>query len=229
MGLLKLHLTRHDFGYTRAQTIGRGHWPATAETMIEMPRMDQLHAAIRDVLTHNVPGDFIECGVWRGGATIFMRAALEAYGDSARRVWAADSFEGLPKPNPALYPADQGDRLWTMTELAVGVHQVKANFDRYGLLDDRVQFLVGWFKDTLPSAPIEKLAVLRVDADLYESTTQALEYLYPKLSAGGYCIIDDYGAVASCRKAVEDFRARHGIRDELQRIDDTGVYWIRTR
>ena len=157
-----------------------------------------------------------------------MRAALEAYGDSSRRIWVADSFEGLPKPNPSLYPADKNDRLWTMSELAVGVNQVKANFDRYGLLDERVRFLPGWFKDTLPVAPIEKLAILRIDADMYESTTQALEFLYKKLTVGGYCIIDDYGVLPSCKKAVDDFRASQGIRDEIVKIDSTGVFWRKT-
>ena len=113
--------------------------------------------------------------------------------------------------------------------LAVGVDQVKANFRRYGLLDDQVKFLVGWFKDTLPKSPVEKLAILRVDADMYESTTEALQYLYPKLSIGGYCIIDDYGAVAGCKRAVEDFRKTQNITDEMKHIDWTGVFWQKTK
>ena len=93
------------------------------------------------------------------------------------------------------------------------------NFRRYGLLDEQVRFLQGWFRDTLPVAPIERLAVLRLDGDLYESTIQALESLYDKLSAGGYVIVDDYGNVAACRQAVHDFRAQRGINDPIQPID----------
>ncbi len=102
------------------------------------------------------------------------------------------------------------------------------NFRRYGLLDDQVRFLKGWFRDTLPDAPIERLAVLRLDGDLYESTIQALECLYDRLSAGGYVIVDDYGNVAGCRQAVHDFRAQRGINDPIRPIDWAGVYWRRS-
>ena len=204
-------------------------WPAAAETMIGLRRLDNLHFCIADVLRRRVPGDLIETGVWRGGASIFMRAVLKAYNDTERVVWLADSFAGLPKPNPAVYPADAGDLLWTHTILAVSLEEVKENFTRYGLLDDQVRFLAGWFRDTLPNAPIGSLAVLRLDGDLYESTMDALRFLYPKLSVGGYAIVDDYGAMAACRAAVDDFRAEHGITEELQQIDWTGVFWKRLR
>jgi O-methyltransferase len=200
-------------------------WPESAETMIGLKRLDNLHRCIQDVLAQNVPGDLIECGAWRGGATIFMRAALFAYNDPSRRVWVADSFQGLPAPTPGTYPADLGDEFHKFGELAVPVDAVRMNFARYGLLDDRVKFLVGWFKDTLAKAPIERLAVLRVDADMYEGTIQSLEALYSKVSPGGYIIIDDYGAVQGCRKAVDTFRREQHISEPLQKIDWTGVYW----
>ena len=97
-----------------------------------------------------------------------------------------------------------------VSTLMVGADQVRANFDRYGLLDDQVRFLEGWFADTLPMAPIEQLAILRLDGDLYESTMDALVPLYEKVSPGGFVIVDDYGAWEPCRKAVDDFRAQHG-------------------
>jgi O-methyltransferase len=201
--------------------------PITAETMIGRRRLDQLHDCIRDVLRSRTPGDFAECGVWRGGAVIFMRGALEAYADSDRQVWVADSFEGLPRPDPRNYPADAGDVHHLARGLAVSLEEVTANFERYGLLDDRVRFLPGWFKDTLPTAGIAKLAILRADGDMYESTMQILAHLYPKLSGGGYCIVDDYGAVEGCRRATDDFRAAHGITELLRPIDWTGVFWQR--
>jgi O-methyltransferase len=188
-----------------------------------------LHHCIRDVLQRGVPGDFIETGVWRGGATIFMRAALEAYGDTTRRVWVADSFKGLPPPDPR-FPADTGNTLWSDSRLAASVDQVKANFARYGLLDDRIRFLVGWFRDTLPNAPIDQLSIVRLDGDLYESTMDGLRSLYPKLSVGGYLIIDDYRVEAlGCRQAVDEFRAEHDITEPIQVIDWAGVFWQRLR
>ena len=204
------------------------NYTTDADTMVGKVRLDSLQSCLVDVLRDGVPGDVIETGVWRGGASIFMRAVLYAYGITDRTVWAADSFQGLPRPDPVRYPADADDELWKASALAVSLDDVKANFAAYGLLDDQVRFLVGWFRDTLPAAPIDRLAVMRLDGDLYESTMDALTALYPRLSVGGYVIVDDYGAMASCRKAVEDFRAERGITDEITPIDWTGVYWRRT-
>jgi O-methyltransferase len=204
-------------------------WPARAESMAGLKRLDNLQYCIIDVLHRGVPGDLIETGAWRGGVTIFMRAVLEAFGDPDRHVWVADSFQGLPKPDPGRWPAEAGDEHWTREQLAVPLEEVQANFARYGLLDERVRFLPGWFKDTLPAAPIEQLAVLRLDGDMYGSTMEALEALYPKLSPGGYVIVDDYGAIPQCKEAVTDFRTAHGIIDPMESVDWTGVYWQRSR
>lgn len=210
---------------TRAE--GRD-WPARAESMAGLRRLENLQFCVTDVLRRGVPGDLIETGAWRGGVTIFMRAILEAYGDTERHVWVADSFQGLPRPDPERWPAEAGDEHWTRGELAVPLEEVQANFARYGLLDERVRFLAGWFADTLPTAPIERLAVLRLDGDMYGSTMEALEALYPKLSVGGYVIVDDYGAIPQCKEAVTDFRARHDIIDPMETVDWTGVYWQRS-
>ena len=177
------------------------YWPRYADTMIGMKRLDNLQSCVETVLADKVEGDLIETGVWRGGATILMKACLHARGDTRRRVFVADSFQGLPPPDLEKYPEDAGDRHFKLEHLAVSEEQVRANFERYGLLDERVVFLKGWFKDTLASAPIDKLAVMRLDGDMYESTMDALGPLYPKLSEGGFCIIDDY-ALPGCRKAA---------------------------
>lgn len=208
----------------RLRETGRD-WPVRAESMIGLQRMDNIRHCIEAALRDDVPGDVIETGVWRGGATIFMRAVLKARGDASRRVWVADSFEGLPPPDPRRYPADAGDKHFRFQGLHIGVEQVKENFRRYGLLDDQVHFLVGWFKDTLHSAPIDKLAVLRLDGDLYESTIQSLDALYPKLSAGGFCIVDDYGYMDSCKRAIHDYRQTHNINEPILDIDGYGIYW----
>jgi O-methyltransferase len=210
----------------RAREVG-ADLPSSAETMVGAKRLANLRFCVETVLREGVPGDLIETGVWRGGASIFLRGLLAAHGVSDRVVWVADSFAGLPPPSPD-YPADAGDDHWTRPELAVSLEQVQANFARYGLLDGQVRFLQGWFKDTLPSAPIERLAVVRLDGDLYESTTDALSALWPKVSVGGFVIVDDYGAIDACRTATDDFRAAHAIEDELVQIDWTGYFWRRS-
>jgi O-methyltransferase len=202
-------------------------WPDRAVTMIGLRRLDNLQSCVEDVLLKHVPGDFIEAGVWRGGATIFMKAILKEYGDTTRTVWVADSFEGLPPPDPDKYPADKGNQLSQEAVLAVSLEEVRSNFDRFGVLDERVKFLKGWFKDTLSKAPIEKLAILRLDGDLYQSAMDTLVPLYPKLSPGGYCIIDDSGPPV--KQAVDDYRRQHGITEEIHRADATGAYWQKAK
>lgn len=209
-----------------------GTWPSIAHTMIGIPRLNNLQFCIENVLANNIPGDLIETGVWRGGATIFMRAILKAYGVTNRLVWVADSFEGVPAPNTIQYPEDTGHKLQfhLYEDFAVSLEEVQSNFKRYGLLDNQVRFLKGWFRDTLPSAPIERLAVLRLDGDLYESTMDTLVNLYPKLSMGGYVIIDDYGKIEACRKAVHDYREQHEITEKIFQTDRTkwtAAYWQR--
>jgi len=201
-------------------------WPPFAHSMVGLRRLDSLHRCIEDVLHSNVPGDLIEVGAWRGGASILMRGALDAYGDKERLVWVADSFEGLPKPDKEMYPADAGDIHHVFSNLAVSLDEVKRNFSLYDLLDDRVRFLKGWFADTLPTAPINRLSILRLDGDMYGSTMQALSALYHKLSVGGYCIIDDYH-LKGCRTAVHDYRSQHAIEDPIERIDELSVLWKR--
>jgi len=203
-------------------------WPSVAHSMIGRRRMGNLRQLAEEVLFNQVSGDFIETGVWRGGACIYLKAVLEAYGVKGRRIWAADSFAGLPPPNETAYPADTGDKFHTYEELAVPLEEVKRNFERYGLLDEQVVFLKGWFKDTLPGAPTGPLAILRMDGDMYESTMDALVSLYDRVSPGGYVIVDDYRVVDGCRKAVDEFRARRGIDDEIVEIDGVGVYWQKT-
>ena len=203
-------------------------WPSQAHTMIGSKRLANVRLLTEKIISNRIPGDFIETGVWRGGACIMMRAVLEAYGVKNRRVWLADSFEGLPAPKPDLYPADTGEKFHEYKELAVDIEEVKNNFRKYGLLDDQVVFLKGWFKDTLPSAPVGQLALLRLDGDLYESTITPLEILYDKVSTGGYVIVDDYHVVKGCAQAVKDFCASRLLEPEMVEIGGIGVYWQKT-
>lgn len=199
-------------------------WPMFGYSMIGTKRLDNLEQCLRTILHDQVPGDLLETGVWRGGACLFMKAVLNQLGDKARTVWLADSFQGLPKPTAS---ADNEKR-YDLTEcdfMKVSQEQVEANFERFELRDERVRFLKGWFCDTLPTAPIKQLALLRLDGDLYTSTLDALNAMYHRVSPGGYVIVDDYGSWNGCRVAVDEFRKAHGIESEMTKIDFTGVYW----
>ena len=203
-----------------------------AISMLPAKRMDNIEHCVGQVIAQGVPGDLIETGVWRGGATILMRALLKRHGVTDRNVWVADSFEGLPEPDAEKFPLEH--KLFhgaaiskTYGRFAVSLEDVQANFRAFSLLDDQVRFLKGWFKDTLPTAPITRLAVMRLDGDYYASTMDALVALYDKLSVGGFVIIDDYGEDlwTNCRQAVEDFRRSRALSDPLVQVDSKCSYW----
>jgi O-methyltransferase len=203
-------------------------WPSRAHTMIGMARLDNLQECVETIINDRISGDLIETGVWRGGASIFMRGILKAFGVVDRKVWVADSFEGLPPPDAKLYPQDSGFELYQYADLAVSVEEVRRNFERYGLLDERVNFVKGWFRDTLPVVPIERLALMRLDGDMYESTMDALVHLYPKLQVGGFVIIDDYNLIAACNQAVDEFRQARRIAADIIPVEGCGAFWRKT-
>ncbi|MBU2621297.1 MAG: TylF/MycF family methyltransferase [Proteobacteria bacterium] len=195
-----------------------------AHTMIGGKRLDNIHRCLDVIMRDRVPGDVMETGVWRGGAVVFMRGYLAAYNMTDRTVWAADSFAGLPKPAT---PEDAGYDFSVDVHpiLAISLEEVQQLFAKYGLLDEQVQFVKGWFHESLPNVPVKELALLRLDGDLYKSTRDALVNLYHKVVPGGFIIIDDYGDFQPCQKAVDEFRLQNNIREPIERIDWTGVFW----
>lgn len=204
----------------KSRYVGRD-WPLNALTMVGFKRLDSLQECMETVIADGIQGDFIETGVWRGGTCIFMRGVLRAYGIIDRMVWVADSFAGFPAPE-----RDDDIALATQPEqghLAVSMTDVEHNFYLYGLMDWQVRFLPGWFSQTLPG-PIKRLAVLRLDSDLYDSTMDSLVPLYPLLETGGFCIVDDWN-VPMCREAVCEYRDINGITEPLIDIDGHSVYW----
>lgn len=192
-----------------------------AKTMVGRRRLDQLENAVNDLIDRGVAGDLVECGVWRGGASILMRGVLETRGERDRKVWLCDSFAGLPAPGE-LDAEDLTPE--ARPELVVSRQRVEENFDQFDLLDDQVRFVEGFFRDTLPGAPIDEIALLRLDGDYYDSTIDSLEALYDRVSPGGIVIVDDY-AVPGCREATNEFRSRRAIEEDLVEIDWTGRYW----
>ena len=198
------------------------HWPDRAHTMIGLKRLNNIQYCFEHIVKDNIEGDVIETGVWRGGACIFMKALVNLY-ELDKKVYVADSFEGLPKPDPR-YPVDKGDKHWTFDKLAVDLPTVRNNFRRYNLLDRNVIFVKGFFEHTIPNLSVDKLSILRLDGDMFSSTIQVLEPLYDKLSVGGFIIIDDYN-LKGAKSAVMKFRSDRNISSKIVEIDKCGAYW----
>lgn len=201
-------------------------WPERAHTMIGLKRLNNLHDCLDYIRENGIKGDFIETGVWRGGASIFIKYYNEIY-KLGRKVFVADSFKGLPVPDTEKYPQDYGDNHYTYDFLKVPLEEVKRNFKMYNVLDENVIFLKGWFSETLKdNDQITELSLLRFDGDMYGSTIDVLTNLYPKLNKNGVIIIDDY-CLENCVKAVTDFRLNNNINDDIKAVDRCGVFWYK--
>ena len=254
-------------------------------TMIGLKRLDALQTCIETIITQDVKGDLLEAGVARGGACIFMRAALRAHDDRSRRVFCCDAFAPGPPPSSPLlllfilplwwvvtfcigiapfsiqrrvargllglqraFPSDSvrmtDDTVRSIIfyfsnilsmKIPDGVHLgsslecVRSHFARFGLLDEQVVFLPGFFSVTLPCAPIEQLSLLRLDGDFFTSTWDALVHCYPKLNLGGFVLVDDYFAFEECRRAVDTYRSEHQIVEELVVVDHMSAMWRKTQ
>jgi O-methyltransferase len=201
-------------------------WPDRAHTMIGIKRLNNLHSCLDYIRTNKIEGDLIETGVWRGGACIFMKYYNDLY-KMNKKIFVADSFQGLPEPDLQKYPQDINDTHHQIDYLKVSLEEVKNNFNLYGVLDENVIFLKGWFKDTLEKNPlIKKLGLLRFDGDMYGSTIDVLESLYDKIVDNGILIIDDY-CLPNCLKAITDFRNVKDIKDEIEIVDKCGIFWYK--
>ena len=202
-----------------------GDWPFSGLTMVGLSRLDDLQACVESVVADQVEGDVIEAGTWRGGASILARATLDSLGADERTVWVADSFEGLPAPDPE-FPEDSGLDLSRIDFLAVPPEEVRSHFARFGC-EHGIELVEGLFDETLPSLREHRWAVVRLDGDTYEATWVGLESLYPGLSAGGYLIVDDYVLIEECRRAVDEYRSQHGITEPIEKVDWNGIRWRR--
>jgi O-methyltransferase len=203
------------------------------QTMTSIERMYALWSATRYIVDNGLPGDFVECGVWRGGSVMLMAATLLKLGDTTRKLWLYDTFEGMTAPTADDVQAMSGR---TAAEI-LREHQrsadgpfwgiaprdvVEGNLRRTNYPFERFHLIAGDVTATLPQSAPEQIALLRLDTDWYTSTRHELEHLYPRLVRGGVLIIDDYGYWRGARKATDEFVATLEPRPLLQRIDYTG-------
>jgi O-methyltransferase len=195
-------------------------------------RIQALIASVRYVVANNIPGSFVECGVWRGGSMMAAALTLHSLGDLSRDMYLFDVFDSeLPAPTevdqtgsgdrPQAGPSPR--RYWSY----VTVEEVRSNLATTGYPSERVHLVRGKVEQTIPDKAPSAIALLRLDTDWYESTAHELRHLYTRLSPLGVLIVDDYGSHFGARKAVDEFFASHPFRPLLQRIDVSGVVAVK--
>lgn len=202
-------------------------------TMTSVERMYSLYASVDYILKNKIEGDFVECGVWRGGSAMLMAKMLSNRNIVDRKIYLYDTFEGMAEPsshdlayngeNASTQLADnvndKENTVWCLADL----NDVKNNLKKSGFSENNLVYIKGKIEDTVPSnMPENKIALLRLDTDWYESTKHELIYLFPKLIENGVLIIDDYGHWQGCRKAVDEYIKEHKLPILLNRIDYTG-------
>ncbi len=200
-------------------------------TMTSLERMYGLHKAVEYIVRAGVPGDLVECGVWKGGSMVVVAETLLQLGKADRDLWLYDTFEGMPEPGDADVQYDDvtaADRLAAAgirvgeTWGAVGVEEVRATLLATGYPKGRIHLIKGMVEQTIPARVPEAIALLRLDTDWYASTRHEMEQLYPRLESRGVLIVDDYGHWKGSRKAVDEYLAASGAPLYLARLDYTG-------
>ena len=202
-------------------------------TMTSIERLYSLYKAMRYVIDNKIPGDFIECGVWKGGSSLMMAKMLAMHGIFDRKVILYDTYEGMSEPteHDKDYAGVSADVLLDKSSIEVqdsvwcysSFEEVKNNLMLSGLPEENIIMIKGKVEDTIPSqVPASQIALLRLDTDWYESTRHELEHLYPMLVPNGVLIIDDYGHWEGCRKAVDEYIKNNNLNMLLSRIDNTG-------
>lgn len=217
----------NDFDDRLAETIRA----VSPYTMTSPARLAALYDAVHHIVRYDVPGDVVECGVWKGGSMMVVARTLRELGRTERALHLFDTFAGMPEPSsddvsingsaalPRWRQRQRGSvNLWDYAPL----QEVKAALATTGYPSERIHFVEGLVEDTVPSEAPERIAVLRLDTDWYESTRHELEHLWPRLQSGGVLIIDDYGHWKGARKAVDEYLTRLDVPVLLARIDYTG-------
>lgn len=209
-------------------------------TMTSDERVAALCDAVRYVVTNRIPGDIVECGVWKGGSMMAVARTLLDLGDSARELHLFDTFEGMTAPTgedvaltgelaadlmAASTDRENAESVWCRAPLDV-VRQAMASVGYDG---SKIHYIKGRVEDTIPDAAPERIALLRLDTDWYESTRHEMIHLFPRLCVGGVLILDDYGHWLGARRAVDEYLGEHNVPLFLQKIDYTGRYAVKWR
>jgi len=196
-------------------------------TLTSFERMVSLTRAVGYVVDHNIPGDFVECGVWKGGSVMLMARALRRRNEGRREIHVFDTFEGMTEPtsHDVSYDGEVASETYVRVNdrlIAIGLEEVKKNVLSVGYDPEKIHFVKGKVEETIPRYAPQRIALLRLDTDWYESTKHELHHLFPRLSPGGVVIIDDYGHWSGARRAVDEYIRDHRISILLTRIDYTG-------
>eukprot|EP01097_Dermamoeba_algensis_P009303 TRINITY_DN6525_c0_g1_i1.p1 TRINITY_DN6525_c0_g1~~TRINITY_DN6525_c0_g1_i1.p1 ORF type:complete len:416 (-),score=108.94 TRINITY_DN6525_c0_g1_i1:94-1341(-) len=215
--------------FDQVQRMNGKDWPMIGLTMAGQVRIDSLRSAVEGVIKNNVEGDWVECGVWRGGSSIYAKALFDSLDrvNNDRLVWLVDSFVGLPPPRKSGMDTLKWSKL---NYLRVPLDEVQENFRAFNLLDDKVKFCQGYFVNSLPKCGCRnrKIAILRMDGDMYESTMDQLFNLYERVVVGGYVLIDDW-MLRSTSLALEHFFGYHAVKENIIPLTDGSAYFIKTQ
>jgi hypothetical protein len=202
-------------------------------TMTSVERMFALYQATNYVIDQKIPGDFVECGVWRGGSSLMVAQVLQHRGVKDRHLYLYDTFEGMSEPTveDVDFRGQKADQMLEQTQdkketsvwCLANLDDVKLTMSNSSFPATNIHYVEGKVEDTIPvTVPAGGIALLRLDTDWYTSTKHELIHLYPSLSSSGVLIIDDYGHWEGCRKAVDEYFTEHKQSIFLQRIDYTG-------
>lgn len=201
-------------------------------TLTSPERISALVNAVNYIVENNIEGDIVECGVWKGGSSMAAMLALKENKDETRSVYLYDTYEGMSEPTEAdkslsgasafqlLNESDKQNSksVWCYSSL----DEVKDNISKVNYPENKIHFVKGKVEDTIPGVIPEKIAILRLDTDWYESTKHELIHLYPRLVSGGVLIIDDYGHWEGAKRAVDEYIKEFNLRILLNRVDYTG-------
>lgn len=228
--LIKVVDTQDEPGFLKA------HEAAKRFTMTSVERQRALYEAVSYISENRIEGDVVECGVWKGGSSMIAALALGEHGDTDRTLYLYDTYAGMSEPTDkdvnlhgnaasgrwhALARDDRND--WDYASLK----EVQENLSSTGYPEEKLRYVEGKVEETIPGTLPNKIALLRLDTDWYESTKHELIHLFPRLVPGGVLILDDYGHWEGARRAVDEYFAEHGVRMLLNRIDYTGRIGIK--
>ncbi|XWV24486.1 macrocin o-methyltransferase [Tupanvirus deep ocean] len=194
-------------------------------SMCDTNKINQTKYLLENIIKNGIAGAIVETGVWKGGMGMWMKCIIKYHNDS-RDIWLFDTFSYFPNSQ---YPTDAGIHNITniLFENMPTPEDVKYNFKKMGLLDDKIHIVPGKFNNTLPFVDPGEIAILRLDSDYYDSTLYVLELYYWKITSGGCVIVDDYNNIhVGCKKAIDDFRSKYNITNPIYDVHNESIYWI---